>query len=149
MAPAGCGGGQQMSFALFPTWILATLSGAAATFLGKHLKFSVTSKDGGAATTGYRYVRIQLFVMGGLLVVAAAIGIVRAATGLAPLWPTLITLAWVAVDLALLGVVIGAARAAGSSSPEEPQLYAPGGELAYVLDRAESSTDQPARVTLA
>lgn len=140
--------GQQMSFALFPTWIQATLSGAAATFLGKHLKFSVTAKNRQGVTTGFRYVRPQLIAMA-ILVLAAVIGIGRAATGLAPLWPTLITLIWVVVDLALLAVVIGAARYPGPGETQEPALYS-AGELTYVLDRAEATTpSEPTRITTA
>lgn len=142
VAANGAGGlwrGQQMSFALFPTWIAATLSGAAATFLGKHLKFSVTAKNRQASSHGYRYVRPQLFVMG-LLVAASGIGIARVLLGEAPLYPTLITLVWVVVDLALLGVVIGAARYLGpGEGHEEPALY-PAEELTYVLHEVAQTT---------
>ncbi|TPW70174.1 glycosyltransferase [Schumannella sp. 10F1B-5-1] len=108
--------GQQMSFALFPTWISATLSGAAASLLGKHLSFSVTAKskqgDGGA---DYRAIWPQLLAIG-LLAVAAGIGIVRAATGDAPLIATLLTLLWVALDFVLIGSMVRAARYRGPSS---------------------------------
>lgn len=104
--------GQQMSFALFPTWIAATLSGAAAALLGRHLTFSVTSKTRQAEGARYRHVLPQLIAMA-LLAVGAGIGIVRYALGDADLFPTAVTVGWVIVDLALLGVVIGAARYAG------------------------------------
>ncbi|MGB8021218.1 MAG: hypothetical protein WCF04_08330, partial [Candidatus Nanopelagicales bacterium] len=104
--------GQQISFALFPTWIAATLSGAAATFLGRHLTFSVTAKTKQSNGPGYRFVRPQLVTMA-LLVTASIIGVTRAVMGLAGVFPTLLTLAWVGMDLALLSVVIGIARYEG------------------------------------
>lgn len=119
--------GQQMSFTLFPTWIAATLSGAAAVFLGRHLAFSVTAKTKQTTGPGYRYVRPQLIAMA-VLVVASIVGIARLAAGEAPLFATLVTLAWVALDLALLGVVIGVARYEGPGddvadpSPATPEL---------------------------
>jgi cellulose synthase (UDP-forming) len=115
LAGKGSGGlwrGQQYSFALFPTWIAATLSGAAAVLLGRHLAFAVTAKTRQASGHGFQHVRPQLAAMG-LLVASACIGIVRAMQDETLLYPTLITLAWVALDLALLGVVIGAARYGG------------------------------------
>lgn len=146
VAANGSGGlwrGQQMSFALFPTWIQATLSGAAATFLGKHLKFSVTAKDRQASATGFRHVRPQLFVMG-LLVLASGIGIARVVLDLAPLYPTLITLFWVGVDLALLGVVIGAARYPGPGDDvSEPTPYSRA-ELHRTLDLVDGAFPRPA-----
>lgn len=129
--------GQQMSFALFPTWIKATISGALATILGRHLKFAVTAKDRQADSHGYRHVRPQLFVMI-LLVAASAVGVARVALELAPLYPTLITLAWVAIDLALLGVVIGAARYQGPGDDlKEPGLYR-ADELSLVLGEVQA-----------
>jgi len=104
--------GQQMSFALFPTWIAATVSGFAATFFGKHLAFSVTSKTKTQVGTDYRAVAPQLVVMG-LLLLASAIGIYRCAIGEAPLAATVLTLVWVVIDFLLLGVVFGAARYRG------------------------------------
>jgi cellulose synthase (UDP-forming) len=116
--------GQQWSFALFPTWIAATCSGASAVFLGKHLTFSVTAKSKQAAGRGFHHVRLQLMAMA-VLVVSSGIGIARAATGEAPLYPTLITLAWVALDLALLSVVIGAARYPGPGEEQKDPMPAP------------------------
>lgn len=145
VAANGAGGlwrGQQMSFALFPTWIQATLSGAAATFLGRHLKFSVTAKNRQANATSFRYVRPQLAVMA-LLVIASGIGITRVILGLAPLYPTLITLVWVVVDLALLGVVIGAARYPGPGKDlTEPAPYSRA-ELHRTLDHLEVAFPLP------
>lgn len=146
VAGKGSGGlwrGQQMSFALFPTWISATVAGAAATWFGIRLSFKVTSKTKEAAGPGYRYVRSQLLVMV-LLLIASAVGILRVVADIAPLWATVITLGWVIVDLLLLGVVIGAARYRGPG-PDivEPIRYDPR-ELAdalQVADAAAPATD--------
>ncbi len=72
--------GQQWSFALFPTWIAATCSGAAAVFLGKHLAFSVTAKSKQATGRGFQHVRLQVVAMA-LLVVSSLIGIARVSSG--------------------------------------------------------------------
>ncbi|TPW74513.1 glycosyltransferase family 2 protein [Schumannella soli] len=135
VAGRGAGGlwrGQQMSFALFPTWISAALSGAAASLLGKHLSFSVTAKekqgDGGA---DYRAIWPQLAALA-LLAVASVIGIVRAATGEAPLIATGLTLLWVGLDFALLSALIRAARYRGPSADISDPLP-PGEELRRVV----------------
>ncbi len=104
--------GQQMSFALFPTWIAATLSGASAVFLGKHVAFSVTSKTKQATGTGYRHVLPQV-VATGVLLVASVIGVGRMLAGAASAPATYLTLAWVVVDLALLSAALRAARYTG------------------------------------
>jgi cellulose synthase (UDP-forming) len=129
--------GQQMSFALFPTWIAATLSGASAVFLGKHLAFSVTSKTKQENGPGYRFVRPQLLTMA-LLILASVIGIARVATGAAPLYATLITLGWVVLDLALLGVVIGVARYQGPGD-DVTDPFPAGPELEAALAAATSA----------
>lgn len=129
--------GSQMSFALFPTWINATLSGAAATFLGRHLSFAVTSKTKQTNGPGYRFVRPQLIAMG-LLVGASMIGVARLLVGDASLFPTMVTLGWVALDLALLGVVIGVARYEGPGDEVRDPMPA-GPELQAALAAAESA----------
>lgn len=104
--------GQQMSFALFPTWIAATLSGASAVFLGRHVAFSVTSKTKQATGTGYRHVLPQVVVTV-VLLVASAVGVARMLAGEASAPATFLTLGWVAVDLALLSAALRAARYTG------------------------------------
>lgn len=122
--------GQQYSFALFPVWISATLSAAAATFFGRKLTFSVTAKDRTADTRAdYAAVRIQLVVIAALAA-ASIYGLHRVAGGHAPAVPTYVSLIWVMIDIALLAVVIRAARYRGytgpskqpvlTSAPEEP-----------------------------
>jgi cellulose synthase (UDP-forming) len=129
--------GQQMSFALFPTWISATLSGAAATFLGRHLTFAVTAKAGPSRGTDYRAVAPQLLAMAALGA-AGVIGIIRCATGQAPVAATLLTLVWVVVDFLLLGVVLGAARYQGPGhGVQDPSP--PTEELRTVLATAEAT----------
>ncbi|TGJ94978.1 hypothetical protein DLJ96_15105, partial [Actinotalea fermentans ATCC 43279 = JCM 9966 = DSM 3133] len=104
--------GQQMSFALFPTWIAATLSGASAVFLGRHVAFSVTSKTKQATGAGYRHVLPQVVVTV-VLLVASAVGVARMLAGEASAPATFLTLGWVAVDLALLSAALRAARYTG------------------------------------
>lgn len=111
--------GQQYSFALFPTWIAATLSAAAAVFLHRNLEFSVTPKESTRShRADYRAVWIQLTVMA-IFVVALGIGAWRALAGEAALFPTLLTTAWVGIDMLLLGVVIRAARFTGNRTGDE------------------------------
>lgn len=113
--------GQQMSFALFPTWIRATLSGASAAFLGKTLTFSVTSKTKQASGSGLRYVIPQLVAIGALLA-AALWGGIEALAGDRPQFATVLTLFWVAMDIALLSSMVRAARYRGPGDDIECPL---------------------------
>ncbi|GAA1482143.1 glycosyltransferase [Gordonia sinesedis] len=117
--------GQQYSFALFPTWIAATLSAAAAVFLRRDLEFSVTPKEASnSERADYRAVQIQLAVMA-IFVAALGIGAWRVVEFGAPIFPTLLTTAWVVIDLMLLGVVIRAARFRGGQHPTAAGQTAP------------------------
>jgi cellulose synthase (UDP-forming) len=104
--------GQQMSFALFPTWIKATVAGASAAFLGKTLSFAVTQKTKQATGSGMRHVIPQLVAMG-VLTVAGSYGAVQALAGRRPEFATIVTLLWVLADLALLTAMVRAARYRG------------------------------------
>jgi cellulose synthase (UDP-forming) len=104
--------GQQMSFALFPVWIKATLSGAVAAFFNRTLKFSVTQKTKQASGVGLRHVIPQLVAMAAL-VFAGGYGAVQALQHQRPGFASVITLLWVLIDLALLGAVVRAARYQG------------------------------------
>lgn len=104
--------GQQMSFALFPTWIAATLSAAAAVFLRRQIRFSVTPKTRAEVRVDYRPVAIQLVAMAAL-VAATVIGAVRLSRGDADVFPTYLSIGWVVLDLLLLSAVIRAARYRG------------------------------------
>jgi cellulose synthase (UDP-forming) len=121
-----------MSFALFPTWIAASLAGASAALFGRHLTFSVTAKTKQDQSGSYRLVLPQLVAMGGLLV-ASGIGTYRVLHHDASALLTGLSMVWVVVDLALLGVVIGAWRYRGPG----PEVVSPVAVDAYI--------DEPAR----
>jgi cellulose synthase (UDP-forming) len=104
--------GQQMSFALFPIWIKATLSGAVAAFFNKTLTFSVTQKTKQASGVGLRHVIPQLAAITALLM-AGGYGAVQALQGERPGFASVITLLWVFIDLALLASMVRAARYQG------------------------------------
>lgn len=101
--------GQQMSFSLFPIWISATISAAAAVFLRRHISFSVTSKERSEAGVDYRPIIPQIVAMVAL-VAASGIGILRWTHGDAESFPTFLSLGWVALDLLLLASVVRAAH---------------------------------------
>jgi cellulose synthase (UDP-forming) len=104
--------GQQMSFALFPTWISSALAGAGGAFLGKTLRFSVTHKTKQDSGSGLGHVLVQLVAIAALMV-AAAVGAVQAYAGDRPQFATAIALIWVLVDIALLWSMVRAARYRG------------------------------------
>jgi cellulose synthase (UDP-forming) len=110
--------GQQMSFALFPVWIKATLSGGVAAFFHKTLTFSVTQKTKQASGVGLRHVIPQLVAIAAL-VLAGGYGAVQALEGQRPGFASIITLLWVLIDLALLGAAVRAARYQGSGDGVE------------------------------
>src|SRR5262249_34905402 len=97
--------GQQMSFALFPTWIKATVAGGAAALFNKKPTFAVTHKTKQASGAGLRHVIPQLVAMLALML-AGAYGAIQAAAGNRPLFASVITLLWVLVDLALLASMV-------------------------------------------
>jgi cellulose synthase (UDP-forming) len=104
--------GQQMSFALFPVWIKATLSGAVAAFFNRTLKFSVTQKTKQASGAGLRHVIPQSVAIAAL-VLAGGYGAVQALEHQRPGFASVITLLWVLIDLALLVSMVRAARYQG------------------------------------
>lgn len=104
--------GQQMSFGLFPTWIKATVAGASAAFFGKTLTFAVTEKTKQATGIGLRHVRPQVIAIV-CLVLTGGFGVIQAAHGNRPLFASVITLIWVAIDIVLLAAMIRAARYRG------------------------------------
>jgi cellulose synthase (UDP-forming) len=119
--------GQQMSFALFPTWIKATLAGASAAFFNKTLTFAVTQKTKQASGVGLRHVVPQVVAIVAL-VLAGSYGAVQAINGQRPQFASTITLLWVLVDLALLVSMVRAARYHGPNdavqSPFAPRQLA-------------------------
>ena len=101
--------GQQISFALFPVWISATLSAAAAVFFRRHISFSVTSKEQIDARVDYRPIIPQLVAIVAL-VASSGVGILRWLHGDAETFPTFLSLGWVGLDLLLLSSVVRAAH---------------------------------------
>lgn len=113
-----CWRGQQYSLALFPVWIRAVTSAIGDVFFGRSLSFAVTPKD---RQTGqgrlWRLVWLQLVAVA-LLLIAAVVGAARWATGSAAPLATAVCLAWIAVDLSLLLVIVPAARYRGFRSDD-------------------------------
>ena len=105
--------GQQYSLALFPVWIAACVSAFRDVVLGKSLNFVVTKKDGRASGgPPWRQIWPQLTAIA-LLAVAAVVGLIRVALGTADGTGTLVNTVWVVYDLAVLSVIIQAARYRG------------------------------------
>jgi cellulose synthase (UDP-forming) len=104
--------GRQYSAALFPVWIRATVTAAANVFFARPLDFVVTPKTRQRTANPLRLVWPQLAVAI-LLVISVPVGVARVALGVADPVPVLINVAWVAVDLAALGVLVTALRYRG------------------------------------
>jgi len=113
--------GQQYSLALFPVWIAACVSAFRDVVLGKSLNFVVTKKDGRASGgPPWRQIWPQLTAMA-LLAIAAVVGLIRVGIGTADGTGTLVNTVWVIYDLAVLSVIIQAARYRGFT-PEPAAL---------------------------
>ena len=134
--------GQQMSFALFPVWIKATLSGAVAAFFNRTLKFSVTQKTKQASGAGLRHVVPQLIAIA-VLVLAGVYGAIQAIQHQRPGFASVITLVWVLIDLALLASMVRAARYQGPGSEVENPVSA------YVADEVDDVVRHPGPAKLA
>ena len=125
--------GQQMSFALFPTWIKATLAGASAAFFKKTLTFAVTQKTKQASGAGLRHVLPQVVAIIALLL-AGGYGALQALNGQRPQFASIITLLWVLIDLALLVSMVRAARYHGPGDAiQKPFARSLIHEVDYVL----------------
>lgn len=105
-----------MSFALFPTWIMATIAGFSAKVFHRHLAFSVTAKTRQAKSLNLRHIRVQLIAIFALIAASIA-GVLRVVAGDAAVGPTTFTLLWVVLDVLLLGAVVVAARYHGPATP--------------------------------
>lgn len=128
--------GQQMSFALFPTWIKATIAGASAVFLNKTVTFAVTEKTKQASGIGLRHIRPQLLAIGAL-VLTGGFGALQAASGNRPLFASIITLVWVGIDIVLLSATVRAARYRGpGDSIANPIAARVSDEVAEVVNYA-------------
>ncbi|UZX04846.1 glycosyltransferase [Arthrobacter sp. CDRTa11] len=115
--------GQQYSLALFPTWIKACSTAARNVWFGRPLGFAVTPKSRQSGGPSWSLIRPQI-VVSALLAVAAVVGLVRLAAGLAEPLGTLVNVAWVIFDLAVMSVLVQAVRYKGfepvpQAEPEE------------------------------
>lgn len=105
--------GQQYSLALFPIWIKATTTACASVFFHRPLGFVVTPKirqDGGNQWVLIKYQIIAMII----LLIAAVVGIIRLTLGLSEPIGTLVNVAWVLWDIALMSILIPAVRFRGT-----------------------------------
>lgn len=99
--------GQQYSLALFPTWIKACTTAARNVWFGRPLGFAVTPKDRQTGGPSWSLIRPQIVVTV-LLVIAAAVGLARLAAGLSEPVGTLVNVAWVVFDIAVMSILVRA-----------------------------------------
>ncbi|QOD03189.1 glycosyltransferase family 2 protein [Pseudarthrobacter sp. BIM B-2242] len=99
--------GQQYSLALFPIWIKACSTAAKNVWFGRPLGFAVTPKARQTGGPSWSLIRPQIIVAA-LLAVAAVVGIIRLATGLAEPLGTLVNVAWVIFDLVVMSILVRA-----------------------------------------
>ena len=99
--------GQQYSLALFPTWIKACSTAARNVWFGRPLGFAVTPKARQTGGPSWSLIRPQI-VVSALLAVAAVVGIIRLAAGLAEPLGTLVNVAWVIFDLVVMSILVRA-----------------------------------------
>jgi cellulose synthase (UDP-forming) len=112
--------GQQYSLALFPTWIKSVTTAFGNVFWGRSLDFAVTPKTQQTTGPAWHLVRPQLVAMA-LLVIASIVGAVRVYADGASAGGTIFNLIWVAFDLAILSVIIAAARYRGFAASTDHQ----------------------------
>ncbi|WP_298459357.1 glycosyltransferase [uncultured Cellulomonas sp.] len=111
--------GEQYSLALFPVWIRACVTAFANVVLGRPLGFTVTPKTRPApGRPQWHRIRPQLVALA-VLVLAAVVGTVRLFVADAAPVGTAVNVAWVGYDLAVMSVVITAARYRGHVPQEE------------------------------
>ena len=108
---------QQYSLALFPTWIKACTTAARNVWFGHPLSFAVTPKDRQEDGPRWSLIRPQIAVAV-VLVLAAVVGIIRLAAGLAEPVGTLVNVVWVVFDLLVLSVLVKAVRYRGYTPKE-------------------------------
>jgi cellulose synthase (UDP-forming) len=119
--------GQPYSLALFPTGIKACSTAAKNGWFGRPLGFAVTPKARQTGGPSWSLIRPQIIVAV-LLGVAAVVGIIRLATGLAEPLGTLVNVAWVIFDLVVMSILVRAVLYKG---------YEPAGDV----DALERKTD--------
>lgn len=111
--------GQQYSLALFPTWIKACTTAARNVWFGRPLGFAVTPKARQSGGPSWSLIRPQI-VVSILLAVAAVVGIIRLATGLAEPLGTLVNVFWVVFDLVVMSILVRAVLYKGYEPAAEP-----------------------------
>ncbi|MEV4990937.1 glycosyltransferase family 2 protein [Pseudarthrobacter sp. LMD1-1-1.1] len=111
--------GQQYSLALFPTWIKACTTAARNVWFGRPLGFAVTPKARQSGGPSWSLIRPQI-VVSVLLALAAVVGIVRLATGLAEPLGTLVNVLWVVFDLVVMSILVRAVLYKGYEPAAEP-----------------------------
>lgn len=111
--------GQQYSLALFPTWIKACTTAARNVWFGRPLGFAVTPKARQSGGPSWSLIRPQI-VVSILLAVAAVVGIIRLAAGLAEPLGTLVNVVWVVFDLVVMSILVRAVLYKGYEPAAEP-----------------------------
>lgn len=110
--------GQQYSLALFPVWIRACVTAFMNVYFDRPLGFAVTPKTSQQPRSiPWRLITWQLAAVA-LLVLASAVGIWRLYSGGASGLGVGVNLFWVAFDLIVLSVVIGAVRYRGHDADD-------------------------------
>ena len=99
--------GQQYSLALFPTWIKACSTAARNVWFGRPLGFAVTPKARQSGGPSWSLIRPQI-VVSALLALAAVVGLIRLAGGLAEPVGTLVNVGWVIFDLVVMSILVRA-----------------------------------------
>lgn len=110
--------GQQYSLALFPIWLKAVSSAIRNVYFHHPLAFVVTPKTGQGVRNEWRLVKYQI-VVAIILVIAAAIGILRLVKGLSEPIGTFVNVAWVMWDLGLMSILVPALRYRGNQAKEK------------------------------
>ncbi|MDQ0730632.1 glycosyltransferase family 2 protein [Arthrobacter sp. B1I2] len=111
--------GQQYSLALFPTWIKACTTAARNVWFGRPLGFAVTPKARQSGGPSWSLIRPQM-VVSVLLAVAAVVGLIRLAAGLAEPLGTLVNVVWVVFDLVVMSILVRAVLYKGYQPAAEP-----------------------------
>jgi cellulose synthase (UDP-forming) len=109
--------GQQFNFALFPLWLKAFTTVTGNVFFGRRQEPILTPAASSGGVENWRRVRVQT-VAAAVLIGAAVIGLGRLALGFGEPVGTAVNLLWVAFDLAILSVLIPAARHRGVQPKE-------------------------------
>jgi cellulose synthase (UDP-forming) len=117
--------GQQYSLALFPVWITACWSALRSVWFGRPLNFAVTRKNG-RDERGVPWSQVwPQFAAMALLAIALIAGVMRVVSGTGDAFGTLVNAVWSVYDLAVLSVIVQAARYRGPVPQPQPRHAAP------------------------